>query len=811
MRVGVRAEFSDMNTKIIARFALLWIGVYVTILTPAPLWAQSALSLHDASHTESGTSADTPTTRAGQRGLACNACDANCDGLSNGADVQPFVAAMASGWSAGCSSCAGDFDGNGTVSTFDVAMFVICLLGGDVPQVSGGCLHIIGTDDGESLALRLRPGNPNILDVDLRADDLTDFSFDRELFSCIQIETRGGEDVVWIDESNGVFTDAEITTIDGGTENDLLIGGSGDETFIGGDGMDTIVMAGGNDRFIWNPGDATDIVDGGNGFDTVEINGDAGGEDFTVTANGTRVRFDRINFSQFFLDIGTCEYLILNANAGNDTLACTGNLAALIQITADGGPGADTLLGGNGPDLLIGGDDDDFIDGNQGADTIRLGAGNDRFQWDPGDGNDTIEGQAGNDVILFNGSNANETYEFSNNASRLRFTRDVANITLDADGIEEFELRAFGGTDTINVSDLTGTALTQVNVDLAGSFGGNAGDGLADNVTLVGTSAADVFNVSADSGYVVVPRGADIRVRGYEAADQVVFNGVGGDVVIVNGTEASDTVTITANGTQARVDANGYSAAVGVSGALSLVVNALGGNDMVSCTGNLAAIIPITIDGGAGNDTLLGGNGADILIGGDDNDFIDGNQGADTILMGQGDDTFQWDPGDGNDTVEGQAGHDVVRFNGSNISEVFDFSANGARLRFTRNIGSIVFDADGIEQFDLRAVGGSDMMTVNSLAGTSVDQINMDLAATIGGTSGDAQPDSIIVNGTDLPDAINVAPNAGAVEVSGLPATIRIFRSEQLTDSLTVNGLAGDDSITSDPGVSAMITLTSNP
>ncbi len=31
---------------------------------------------------------------------------------------------------------------------------------------------------------------------------------------------------------------------------------------------------------------------------------------FTTTANGTRVRFDRVDPAPFFLDIGTCESLI---------------------------------------------------------------------------------------------------------------------------------------------------------------------------------------------------------------------------------------------------------------------------------------------------------------------------------------------------------------------------------------------------------------------------------------------------------------------------------------------------------------------
>src|SRR4029077_12928481 len=99
---------------------------------------------------------------------------------------------------------------------------------------------------------------------------------------------------------------------------------------------------------------------GGDGNDTVEVNGGNGAEQFTATANGTRVRFDRVNPAPFSIDIGTSENLVLNANGGDDSFSATGNLAALIKITVDGGTGNDTLLGSNGADVLLGGDGNDF-------------------------------------------------------------------------------------------------------------------------------------------------------------------------------------------------------------------------------------------------------------------------------------------------------------------------------------------------------------------------------------------------------------------------------------------------------------------
>ena len=169
---------------------------------------------------------------------------------------------------------------------------------------------------------------------------------------------------------------------------------------------------------IWNPGDDTDLNEGGGGVDTVEVNGGNGAEQFTVTPNGTRVRFDRVNPAPFSIHIGTSENLVLNANGGDDTFSATGNLATLIAMTVDGGAGNDTMLGSDGADLLLGGDGNDFVDGGRGNDAALLGAGDDTFPWNPGDGSDTVEGQDGFDAMLFNGGNITESFESPPTAAR---------------------------------------------------------------------------------------------------------------------------------------------------------------------------------------------------------------------------------------------------------------------------------------------------------------------------------------------------------------------------------------------------------
>jgi Ca2+-binding RTX toxin-like protein len=184
------------------------------------------------------------------------------------------------------------------------------------------------------------------------------------------------------------------------------------------------------------------------------------------------------------------------------------------------------------------------------------------------------------------------------------------------------------------------------------------------------------------------------------------------------------------------------------------------------------------------------------LLGGSGNDSIDGNGGADTALMGSGKDTFIWDPGDGSDKVEGQRGSDTMVFNGANAAEQVDVSANGTRLRFFRNPGNVTMDTAGVERVDFNALGGADVVTVGDLRATAVRQLNIDLAAALGGASADGQADRVTITGTEGRDKIDVSGDAaGAVKVSGLASAVRILHSEAPLDRVDLNTLGGADSV----------------
>lgn len=653
------------------------------------------------------------------------------------------------------------------------------------------------------------------------------FSLDIGTSENLVVNANGGNDTVTA--GNGLAGLINLTfnggagndTLAGGDGNDVLNGGDGNDIVNGGRGNDTALLGAGDDTFVWNPGDGSDVVEGQDGFDTMQFNGANVNEQINLSANGQRLKFSRdvgtvtmdvngteqVNFaamggtdsitvnnlagtdvSKVNIDLAatpgdsvgdgqsdriavagtnmadvigisgnsgvvgitglaslvnirgaeSADQLIVSALGGNDTINASG-LQTAMMLTIDGGTGNDQIVGSAGADVLIGGDGNDVITGGLGSDQAVLGAGDDTFVWNPGDGSDTVDGQSGNDTLQFNGSNANENMDLSANGTRLRFFRDVGNVTMDLNGFERVNVAALGGADQIVVNDLTGTGVSEVNVNLAASLGSNAGDGLQDNVVVNGTNAADKLKVDHPPGMV--------RVSGLAA-----------QVNIMN-PEMVDRLTI----------------------------NTLGGNDRVDASALPAGIIGLVLNGGDGDDNITGSAGDDLILGG---------TGTDTAFMGAGNDTFVWNPGDGSDVVEGQAGLDTMQFNGSNASEHIDMSANGSRLRFTRDVGNVTMDVNQTERINFDALDGADTVVVNDLTGTQVQQVNLNLEGSPGTGIPDAQVDHVIVNGSAGNDAVSVQGGPGNISVLGLAAQINIANAKATDDQLTVNALSGDDVVT---------------
>lgn len=274
--------------------------------------------------------------------------------------------------------------------------------------------------------------------------------------------------------------------IDGGDGNDSIVGGAFNDTLTGGAGTDTLTGGDGDDVFHI---DAADRVEGGNGFDTVHVQGDG----------------------DLSLDLSYPSIERVFSGGGNDRF-----FAGATAVEVDAGAGNDDLMGGDGNDTFNGGDGNDNLFGRGGNDVLVGGAGNDTLFG--GDGDDVLIGGAG-DNVLFGDAGNDSFYVDTATAARLFggdgddtvHARYADGVDLDiSNSIEHF----IGGVgnDTVTAAN-SYSAVTMAGEDgndlLTGGSGndilsgGNGDDRLqggdGDDV-LQGGAGADLFDYSASFG-----------------------------------------------------------------------------------------------------------------------------------------------------------------------------------------------------------------------------------------------------------------------------------------------------------------------
>jgi hypothetical protein len=261
-------------------------------------------------------------------------------------------------------------------------------------------------------------------------------------------------------------------------------------------------------------------------------------------ANAVALRLEAGDPTQVQVDVGddgSAEFsfarkrisaINVEMGRGDDSVRvddANGGFTDTIPTTIAGGGGDDSLNGGLGAETFDGGHGNDRIAGAKGNDTADLGGGNDTFRWDPGDGSDEIDGQNGRDAMLFNGAPVDENITMMAAGGRLVFLRNVGNVAMDTDDVESVDFNALGGADTVTVNDLTGTDVTETNLDLAGTLGGSAGDGAVDNVVVNGTNGDDTINIDGNgSGADVTGLATAVSLTHAEPTDRLSVNTLAG-------------------------------------------------------------------------------------------------------------------------------------------------------------------------------------------------------------------------------------------------------------------------------------------
>ena len=301
------------------------------------------------------------------------------------------------------------------------------------------------------------------------------------------IDAGKGNDTVYAQEGDDIVL--------GGDGNDILFGGDGNDYINGGDGADKIFSGKGDDNIIMDAQDfentsfINDVIDAGEGFDTLVIDDDKG------------VNFD--------MALSNVEHF--TGGSGNDNII--------------GSDKADIVIGGKGADTFytLDGDDTVYIDAAdiqaQAGNFVDTGAGNDTIyiqdsagvEFDVSDTNaETIISGSGNDVLKNNTSEEVKIYGMQGN------DRIYSSSSIDIlDGGE--------GIDTIDYSNST----VGVNVDIENNIvsGGYANNDVISNFENVKGSLYDDNIIGSSTDNIIDAGEGNNTVDGLGGEDTVVFKG----------------------------------------------------------------------------------------------------------------------------------------------------------------------------------------------------------------------------------------------------------------------------------------------
>jgi len=381
------------------------------------------------------------------------------------------------------------------------------------------------------------------------------------------------------------------------------------------------------------------------------------------------------------------------------------------------------------------------------------------------------------------------------------------------DNTSLIEAHGGNGNDTIRLDETNGP------LPAAHLFGGNGDDiltGGSGNDTLSGDNGNDTLTGGAGADLLTGGNGNDVLIGGAgtdqllggAGDDQLIWNpgdgsdvfegGAGLDTAIVNGGAVDESFTLAANNGRLdfeRLGANPFSIDIGTTE--KLVANLGDGNDNFSASGDLANLVRLTVDGGAGNDTihgsngddsLFGGTGDDSLFGGDGNDTITGGAGVDHFFGEAGDDTLIWNPGDGSDVFEGGDGIDTAVVNGGGVDEVYTVAAVNGRVDLERTSpGPFSIDIGTSEKLVVNLAGGNDTFSASSDLGSLI-------SLTVDGSAGNDT-----INGSNGADTLfggdgnDVIDGNGGLDTAFLGAGNDVFIWDPGDGSDNVDGGAGSD------------------
>jgi len=203
-----------------------------------------------------------------------------------------------------------------------------------------------------------------------------------------------------------------------------------------------------------------------------------------------------------------------------------------------------------------------------------------------------------------------------------------------------------------------------------------------------------------------------------------------------------------------------------------------------------------TLVGSSGNDTIKGAAGNDTIDGGFGNDIVIGGLGLDIIQLGDGNDRFQYSQPDGSDVIEGGAGFDTGMDIGIAANQTLSVQFQGGSLRLFDwiGIGGPMVTLNDIERLEITPLGGADTVSILDTNGSDLQQVAIDLAATVGGKTADTKSDYVWLQAGLGDNEIAVTMTGSKITVDGLPVAASVDHVGK-TDILEIDGGFGNDII----------------
>ena len=576
------------------------------------------------------------------------------------------------------------------------------------------------------------------------------------------------------------YTLSNLETLRGSTANDMFT--------VSADGTYDIVGNGGNDDYTLSAL-LTGTITGGGGVDKLRLDtsGDIATGDSFDAGGGD-------NDEVVLVATGNTDWSIAGTmiTAGSATIASSGvevlrgnDDVDTFAITADSDSDY-RVEGGSGDDIITYGGTDWGVNGG----TLTLGA--------------TVSSQSTlslNMVEILRGGNSADTFTVSGATN------------YEIDGGSGDDILAFASAGTWTVSG-TGVGV------------GGATYTLSNLETLRGSTANDMFTVSADSTYDIVGNGGNDdytlsalltgTITGGGGVDKLRLDTSGdiatGDSFDAGGGDNDEVVLVATGNTDWSIA--GTMITAGSATIASSGVEVLRGNDDVdtfAITANSNS--DYRVEGGMGNDIItysgtswvISGNEVDLddsnlmltsvetLQGGSMNDMFTVNAATGlNLLGGDGDDTFNIDNGPLTGTLDGEGGTDTLDLGSITAAMAVTLSGIPGMDGFSGQVsGGVALDFDGINELDGGTSGedslagldrNSDWILGSAYSYTDRDSGQQLMFSALEDMNGGSMADDFTVNGT----------HAGDIAGGGGDDVLTI--SAQLDGSITTG--SGNDQVT---------------